>query len=236
MKKNGFTLAEVLITLTIVGVIAAITIPNLMRNWQEQALVSQLKSTYSILANAYQMAVRENGNVEEWDISNNEKFYKYLKPYLKISKECGETADCFANNYKALFNDNYTYQPRTYWSNTYGWKAILSNGSSMLIRSYSKCRGIAQYVGSANYYKCGEIYVDVNGYKGPNRAGVDYFNFTLFPEKLAPSDIRYTKGWQDSGQQTCKYNDKGAYNGSHCTGYVLRHGNMDYLRRDVSRD
>ena len=50
MKKCfAFTLAEVLITLTIIGVIAAITIPNLMQKWQNQAAVSKMSKGYNML-------------------------------------------------------------------------------------------------------------------------------------------------------------------------------------------
>ena len=47
MKKNGFTLAEVLITLGIIGVVAAITLPTVIQNYQKQVLVTQLKKMYA---------------------------------------------------------------------------------------------------------------------------------------------------------------------------------------------
>ena len=57
----GFTLAEVLITLTIIGVIAALTIPNLMQKWGDHADVQKVKEAYSILSNAYKLMIQENG-------------------------------------------------------------------------------------------------------------------------------------------------------------------------------
>ena len=47
MNKKGFTLAEVLITFGIIGVVAAITMPMLITHYQKQATVNQLKKAYS---------------------------------------------------------------------------------------------------------------------------------------------------------------------------------------------
>ena len=47
--KNGFTLAEVLITLGVIGIVAALTMPSLIANYQKQVTISKLKKIYSIL-------------------------------------------------------------------------------------------------------------------------------------------------------------------------------------------
>ena len=47
--KKGFTLAEVLITLGIIGVVAALTLPSLIQNYKEKATVTAVKESYSIL-------------------------------------------------------------------------------------------------------------------------------------------------------------------------------------------
>ena len=62
----GFTLAEVLITLVIIGVVAALTIPNLLQKYQEQATVKKVQKFYSTLSNAYSIAMKENGPASEW--------------------------------------------------------------------------------------------------------------------------------------------------------------------------
>jgi prepilin-type N-terminal cleavage/methylation domain-containing protein len=53
--NKGFTLAEVLITLSIIGVVAALTIPTLTRNYEKQLWITQYKATYSILSQAFKM-------------------------------------------------------------------------------------------------------------------------------------------------------------------------------------
>ena len=114
-KKNisAFTLAEVLITLTIIGVIAALTIPNLMRSYQETATVNKVKKFHSTLSSAFSRAVKEYGPTDEWgltgkDAQSAEKIYEILfKPYFKIAKNCGRTnqGKCIVNTtYKLLDN------------------------------------------------------------------------------------------------------------------------------------
>ena len=64
--RAAFTLAEVLITLGIIGVVAALTLPNLIENHQKQVTASHLKKMYSIVKNAVNLAEIENGPKENW--------------------------------------------------------------------------------------------------------------------------------------------------------------------------
>jgi prepilin-type N-terminal cleavage/methylation domain-containing protein len=66
-KNSGFTLAEVLITLAIVGVIAALTIPAVVKNYQKTQIISKLKKVYSAINQAYNMSQAENGMYQTWD-------------------------------------------------------------------------------------------------------------------------------------------------------------------------
>lgn len=63
---KGFTLAEVLITLGIIGIVAALTIPTLISKYQERVTITRLKESYSMLAQAYQFAVNKNGSPASW--------------------------------------------------------------------------------------------------------------------------------------------------------------------------
>jgi prepilin-type N-terminal cleavage/methylation domain-containing protein len=64
MQKPAFTLAEVLITLAIIGVVAALTIPTVVRNYQKQETITRLKKAYSALANTTNLAMAEYGPLE----------------------------------------------------------------------------------------------------------------------------------------------------------------------------
>ena len=68
--KKGFALAEVLITLGIIGIVAAMTLPALVQKNQEKVTVTKLKKVYSILSQAYQFAVNDYGTPDLWGFGN----------------------------------------------------------------------------------------------------------------------------------------------------------------------
>ncbi len=97
--KKAFTLAEVLITLAIIGIVAAITIPTLIQNYKKRVVVTKLQRTYSVMNNAISMAVAENGDFSSWAVdcgisgtptcSTDEAldwFMKYIGKHLQIVK------------------------------------------------------------------------------------------------------------------------------------------------------
>lgn len=104
MMKKGFTLAEVLITLAVIGVVAALTMPNLIAKHQEKELVASAKKVYSVFSQAFVSAINENGSPESWEVGasytdsvgNTNLFNKFV-PYVKFAKTCeaGDTSDCF---------------------------------------------------------------------------------------------------------------------------------------------
>ena len=83
-KKWAFTLAEILITLAIVGVVAVITLPNLIQKYQEKAIVNRLEKTYSLLQQSFQFAVEEYGYPSSWGLvrdfqnANKNNFSYYM--------------------------------------------------------------------------------------------------------------------------------------------------------------
>ena len=95
---TAFTLAEVLITLGIIGVVAALTIPALIANHKKTAVETRLKKFYSVMNQAITQSELENGDKSTWnidmsvdkdnnDVSDNLEWYnKYLAKYLKTTK------------------------------------------------------------------------------------------------------------------------------------------------------
>ncbi len=78
MKKifnNGFTLAEVLITLGVIGVVAAMTLPNLIANIDHNGKISKLRKAQSILNQAIKLSTIDNEAYETWDTSLPVKTY-----------------------------------------------------------------------------------------------------------------------------------------------------------------
>ena len=116
-KKAAFTLAEVLITLGIIGIVAAMTLPMLIAKYQKLVATTQLKRIYSILANAEMLAISDYGDRKNWDypisgrepytpppISNTDFFKKYYEPYFKTSgaRERASFRDYKVYNYNGV--------------------------------------------------------------------------------------------------------------------------------------
>ena len=226
-KKSAFTLAEVLITLGIIGVVSAMTIPTLMTKIQEKTTYNKLKATYAILNLAHKLAVAENGSAEGWDIgvantaNGAKKLYEIYKPHLKLARECGTSHGCFyEGTYKALFSDRYAWQPNSH--SVYA-RGQLLNGTSIAFWSNGS---------GCNDDFCGSIYVDINGIDLPNRAGVDYFTFRIGKETIFLPSISNMNNYNVK----CKYGDLSNVNGTFCTTWLLKHGNMDYLRKPIPQD
>ena len=103
-KRTGFTLAEVLITLGIIGVVAALTIPTLISTYKKKVVETRMAKFYSTMNQAIKLSEVDNGEIMQWDKLNKgyvtdedgnpdyskpfaEAWYnKYLKQYLKVSK------------------------------------------------------------------------------------------------------------------------------------------------------
>lgn len=162
--KFGFTLAEVLITLGIIGVVAAITIPNLIANQQKKAIGSQIAEAQSILTQAvrqYTANTDEEGS-SEFDTTLSPQAFaeKYFKPYLKIARICTRIEDgCWKtgdfNGYYDLAGHKMTNVP---------YSIVLNNG---MVLGFSKIDGTNLV----------SIFVDVNGQSKRNVLGKDVFSF-----------------------------------------------------------
>lgn len=135
-KRVAFTLAEVLITLAVIGIVAAMTIPTLINNYEKKAAVTKLKLAYSQLYNAIKLSEIDNGPVSTWDMplgedetssekNGKEFFEKYLKNYLKISKECSYE-ECGPKKAVYLDGNNVPYVKRGYYF-------VLNNGTTVKI-------------------------------------------------------------------------------------------------------
>ena len=173
----AFTLAEVLITLGIIGVVASLTIPALLANSEKQTIVSKVKEAYSILSQATQKTNNDCGgdisgcitsSTANTDNDDNARFQvaDNYKKNLSLSKDCtNTTTGCFANvMYKWL--DNSTPFANINTANFLAnGKFILSNGMSIAFDWNAT---------ASDYF---DIYVDINGEQGPNMLGKDTFLF-----------------------------------------------------------
>lgn len=221
---KGFTLAEVLITLGIIGVVAALTMPSLIASHKEKATVARLKKVYSTLENAYMLARNENMDVQSWfesdDVKTNSKiFYEKLKPYLNVMKDCGVESGCLTEGYvKTLDGRNYN----NYNLNTKEYRFILSDGTQVMI-----------YLAKSDFAasdSIGNIKVDIDGYRGSYTFGKDFFIFNITPKGIYPNGLENHTASDDTFEEACnKLKQSHDANGAGCTAWVIFNENMDYL-------
>lgn len=179
IKFTAFTLAEILITLGIIGIIAAITIPTIIGNSDKQATVSKVKEAYSILAQATTQINNDcGGNIMGCitsTTSNNPndntarmELANLYKQKLSLGKDCtdGITTGCFADQMYLHFNNTNCTNFES--SNVFDRsRFILTNGISIDF----------DWRGPTSAPNYSNIYIDVNGVKPPNQMGKDTFAF-----------------------------------------------------------
>lgn len=193
MKIKGFTLAEVLLTLGIIGIVAAMTIPTLIKKYEEIQFKSAWRKAYSTIMNAQSSIMSDNGgdlasafasiagsdNVEQ----RYDDFQNIWSPYLKVAKTCKRnktvTDGCYTGIMKALTDD---YTVPNYGGGTYP-SFVLQDGSVFVL--FPGGCGTGGGVCSDTY-----IFIDVNGSKSPNRFGKDIFNvhYSITKKRFEPLD------------------------------------------------
>lgn len=217
-KKSAFTLAEVLITLAIIGVIAAITIPVLMQNIQDKQFKAQWKSVYSELSNAYQRMANDNGNDigsvclmtgpnSEFKISYP-CFAKEFSKYIKIVTIC-DVKDDWTND--CLYSTpNIKYLSGADTGSGLNWSEgiILVNGAMIALDWWGNsifsswdgsqflpaCNPSGYYNYTPSNFHCnyGDMTIDVNGAKGPNQLGKDVYTVYLSDGFIYPAGAKGT--------------------------------------------
>ena len=223
-RKAAFTLAEVLITLGIIGVVAAMTLPTLIANYQKQETISKLQKAYTVLNQALKLSEADNGEFEYWNAPQtadpaaiDEYFNKYWKPYFKIAKICNNYQECgyersmpytsldgtlansftvVAPNYRKTF---YTTDGMVFAISAAGGGGLQSDGT------------VSPIIYSQN------IWIDINGSNRPNQYGKDFFCFTVSKKGViaVASDLSGNVVNSD-----CSKNGLGNY----CSSKIIRDG------------
>lgn len=203
--KRAFTLAEILIALGIIGVVAALTIPGLVEKYQKKVFATKVKQTYAIVSNALITSVAENGPPSEWDfgqpvedngsnvLSTPEIMKKmvvtYFLPYFQKSKLGNDF-----NMYYILLSNGTTL--------TFNKAGYISNGiytPTTLYITASFNGNISVYYDSSRNYSKSDVmmYVDVTQRNSKLKFFYDGFtrneiiNSTWGCRKEIPANKRY---------------------------------------------
>lgn len=190
MKKRAFTLAEVLITLGIIGVVAALTLPVLTAKWQEKAIDSQFKRAYSNIYNAMTMVRAKlgeipqcyytqdnaNGGNDQSQVAECETFYDKLMAQLKVLKVCKGNA--YRDGCIPKYNGVDTikkYEDTSSITGCSGYRQnyILNRNFAYVLNDGAILFLYAPLPGWGSVFA-----LDVNGKKGPNKWGYDVFSFS----------------------------------------------------------
>ena len=161
-KRFAFTLAEVLITLGIIGIVAAMTMPALITNYQKQRAVTQLKKSYTNLAEAVKRSELENDTVANWnfDLPAEEFYNTYLSGFLSVNNSTVTKSNI---EYKFLNGNTCT----EHFCTESSYIAYLADGSSIMISFQT-----GLHTGRV-------VSIDINGNKRPNTIGKDLFQFAI---------------------------------------------------------
>lgn len=160
LQKTAFTLAEVLITIGIIGVVAAFTIPVLVHDIQDNQFKTAYKKAYSVASQAWQSAYSDNAMEPRsgWvsDVSNYDNFVQFMSKF-DIVKQCPNTrlSDCWAPN-----------------ETTSAWFNIPFNNASL---STEVCFIDKSGIAWCNANTWGYMVLDTNGFQKPNQYGLDRF-------------------------------------------------------------
>ena len=192
--KKGFTLAEVLITLAIIGVVASLTITSVISDYKKTEAVSRLKKAYSDISRILYQAAYYSGvplNADSLKTMNaREMFDRYWGPYLRNSKLCRMPVDCGYKNlisaarpWKMLNGSLFQYDPPSGGSLT----DVKTDDNSRMLFLYGS--GVVVFYPMAitatndpNFTDDKRInifLIDINGSKPPNTLGYDVFMFEI---------------------------------------------------------
>ena len=219
-RKSAFTLAEVLITLGIIGVVATMTLPTLNQKLEDQKNMSTLKKTYSILQQATNLAIAEHETPEYWGMVDNSvesvtSVYNYYKPFFNMMRECPNKPGCWGYPTKYLNGSVYWSAHNTSW---YQYAFTLVDGVNVLIDIYP-ANQIQTLFGIDVDYDCAVFLVDINADRLPNQIGRDMFAFVVTERGMQPAGL--------NNINNCNVNDMGFQ----CVSRIIKDGwTIKYLK------
>ena len=201
MFKKAFSLAEVLIVVSIIGIVATLTLPNLTNNYKDEKTVVQLRKIHNDLNSSYKQVILKYGEYENWNsgITNAEKIKRYME-FLDTDRVGSGVKFPFA----------------TYNSSSYT-KCELKDGTLLSFKNNT-----TKDASDQNSYF--DVFVAVNGIDG-NTLGTDVFGFTINPytQRVDP----FGRDGKDVGSNgKLSFNSS---NFIYATNWAITNGNMDYL-------
>lgn len=211
-NKLGFTLAEMLIVLGVIGIVAQMTIPSIMSNVQESSWKAAAKEAYSKANQAVELMKLDNNGDLSYYQTNNGTFKPAFMKYFKVIKDCGALNCSIA--YKTLSG----VAANTWYFDD--GQFITADG---MFYGINNCYSAAVNYDETTPTGCGpyvELTIDVNGIgKGPNTFGKDVYMFDLINDQLMPMGGSNT---EFPASTYCNKNVNSIYQGFGCMYNVIQ--------------
>ena len=191
--------------------------PSLIAEHREKATVAKLKKAYSSISQAYLSIISEEGDLSSIESYNDIQLMEKFGKYLKYSKACGRDKGCFPDvTYKSITNTDYEN-----WDNHSSTRsrAIMEDGTLIMFNVSNVANDLLF-----------QIYVDINGFQGPNQLGKDFFYFYALSDKIIPGGSPILKDMNIAAGDFKKYCMQ--RDGYACAAWVIYNENMDYLHCD----
>jgi prepilin-type N-terminal cleavage/methylation domain-containing protein len=207
---KGFTLAEVLLTLLIIGIISSLVIPEIISDTQQAEFKTAAKKAYGEISNVTKQMKQDNGTLSGY-LGNEYSFKPDFMKYFSVIKDCG-IEDCVPSSNTSNIYKSLTGDPANTQDMGGDGQFVINNGMFINIQNSSYAsNGIL-------------IVVDVNGYKkGPNVYGKDTFMFQLVNDVFLPMGA---PGTNFSTTYNCTRSNTSARQGCACAANILQ--NKDY--------
>ena len=200
-KIVAFTLAETLIVIGVIGIVSALTLPNLNSSTGEKEKVAKVKKIYQNLQDAFGRAEAVYGPFEEWTLNDSgdgaiaKRIGERITEFMKLSKTCGLSAN------------QGCYQDPSVDAETSIYKVITADGTSILFKGGT------------------QIYSDIDGpTKGSGTEGKDTFRFDINAEK---GIIPY--GYDETFANILA-DVKGGAPKQYAATWIIKFDNADYLK------
>lgn len=206
-SKKSFTLAEVLITLGIIGVIATMTITVLVPKIQDMQFKEAAKEALSKANQAVQQMKIDNGGDLSGYYGNTNSFEPVFVKYFKVAQDCGLNA-CITNTSTSTVYKTLLGEP----ANT-----TMGGGGQFVTTD-----GVFYNIYNGTWNNAITIMVDVNGYtKGPNMYGRDIFFFQLVNDVFVPAGSQNCVAPYTSASSYCNKTQHNDVQGTTCMEYVM---------------
>lgn len=215
LKHFGFSLAEVLVTMGIVGVLSIMLLPMMKNNYEAHVTEARTKAAYNAIMQATSLS-KNAGSLYLGD-SPSTWYRRYIQGNIQLAKDCGATAKCWHAS-QSLAGDNLSF---TNIRKKYSFTML--NGVDVIVFSTNKQ---LQSYGINTKYLSDEnegigLYFDINGEDLPNIIGQDIYVMVWNGKTLVPAGNNMQS---QNIRSNCNKSATGSTSGRFCLQYMMDNG------------